>query len=63
MGCGVGDRPGLAIVAVECEGAQSGRGEGDGIPFEDDGGLGCVADAEDRTGGGVDAVEGVDFFL
>lgn len=47
------DVAGLLAVAVEGQGGEVRRGEVDGVPFEDDGGLGRVAATEVwRRGGG-----------
>ena len=57
------DVPGLGAVAVEAQGDEVGGGELDGIPFQDDGGLGGVAAAEDGNGGGRGAEGGEDAVL
>ena len=50
---GAGDRACFCAIAVEGEGAQGGGCEGEFVPFEDYGGLGCVAEADlGGVGGG-----------
>ena len=50
-------------IPVQRQGDQIGGGELEGVPFEDDGGLGCVADAEGGRGRGVGAEGGEDLVL
>ena len=54
------DVAGFAAVAEQGERAQRGGCEGDGVPFQHDGGLRRVAAAEDGGRGGVEAVGGGD---
>ena len=53
----------LGAIAVETQAAQLGGREVDGVPFEDYGGLGDVATAQDGWGGGLGAEGRVDFVL
>lgn len=50
-------------VAVEAQTSELGGGELDGIPFQDDGGLGGVSTADGGRRGGALAEGGVDFIL
>jgi len=50
---GTGNGASFVAIAVETEAAEFGGGEDDGVPFEDDGGLGRVAAAERGRDGGL----------
>ena len=57
---GPGDVASLLAVAVEAQGDEVGGGQVDGVPLEDDGGLGGIAAAEggrDRLGGAKGVVD------
>lgn len=56
-------RAGLGAIPVEGERFERGSGQVDGIPFQDQGGLGCVAEAQDGRRGRLDAVGVQDAFL
>lgn len=44
-----GDVSSLLAVAVQAQGDEVSRGELDGVPFEDNGSLGCIAAADSRS--------------
>ncbi len=56
---GLGDVADLLAVAVQRQGDEVGGGQLDGVPFEDDGGLGGIA-AADEGGAGLGGAEGGD---
>lgn len=58
-----GDVACLLVVAVQRQGDEVGGGELDGVPFQHDACLGCVAAAEDWAGGFVGTERGKDLVL